>query len=70
MTVNVQLATDEALPMIVEWLNQPDVSKWLDFGPGRSVTTMGLKYGMSRGTERFFTFSAEDGGEPVGVVVN
>jgi len=54
--------------MIVEWLTQPDVSKWLDFGPGRSVTTMGLKYGISRGTERFFTYSAGHGEEPIGVV--
>lgn len=68
MTAVVQSATDETLPMIVEWLVQPEITKWLDFGPGRSVTTAALKLGIARGTERIFTFSASDSENPIGVV--
>lgn len=68
MTVIVRPATDEDLAAIAAWLGEPEIAKWLDFGPGRSISATALKYAMARGTERYYTFSPDDRGEPAGVV--
>jgi RimJ/RimL family protein N-acetyltransferase len=68
MTVRVQPATDDDLPTIVTWLEEPETAKWLDFGAGHVVTAAAFKLGIARGTERIFIFSPEEGDAPAGII--
>ncbi len=68
MNTLVQPATDDDLPVIVDWLRRPEIAPWLDFGGGQPVTAAGLKLGRARGVEKLFTFSSDDEGAPLGVV--
>ena len=68
MRIKVKPVADRDLPTVVEWLTRPATAQWLDFGAGRSVSATALKYGMARGMEKIFTFSAEGEEAPAGVV--
>jgi [ribosomal protein S5]-alanine N-acetyltransferase len=57
MTVLVRSATDSDLQLIAGWLVEPRISQWLDFGTGRPVAAMALKYAIAQGTKRLYTFS-------------
>lgn len=63
----VRPSRDNDLGTIVDWLRDPEIARWLDFGPGRTPDALAWKYGMTRGRERLFVFSAEDE-RPVGVI--
>jgi RimJ/RimL family protein N-acetyltransferase len=56
--------------MIAGWLAEPRISMWLDFGTGRPLTALALKYAISQGTKRLFTFSPAERSDdaPIGVV--
>jgi RimJ/RimL family protein N-acetyltransferase len=68
--MRVRTAADRDLETIASWLAEPPISKWLDFGTERPLTALALKYGISQGSMRLFTYAPADGEEeaPVGVV--
>ena len=67
--VNIRPATADDLELIVRWLAEPRIAKWLDFGPGRdSLSALTLKVAIARGTELLFIFSPAPHAPPVGVV--
>jgi RimJ/RimL family protein N-acetyltransferase len=70
MTMLVRPATDSDLEMIAGWLAEPHISRWLDFGTGRPLTALAMKYAIAQGTKRLFKFTPAEGREdaPIGVV--
>jgi RimJ/RimL family protein N-acetyltransferase len=68
-TMRVRTAADRDLEMIASWLAEPRVSKWLDFGTERPLRSLALKYAISQGSMRLFTYAADgEEGAPIGVV--
>jgi RimJ/RimL family protein N-acetyltransferase len=69
-TMRVRPAADRDLEMIAGWLAEPRISKWLDFGTDRPLTALALKYAISQGSMRLFTYAPADGEQdaPIGVV--
>jgi RimJ/RimL family protein N-acetyltransferase len=68
--MRLRTAADRDLEMIAGWLAEPRVSKWLDFGTDRPLTALALKYAISQGSMRLFTYAPADAEEdaPIGVV--
>jgi RimJ/RimL family protein N-acetyltransferase len=67
--MRVRTAADRDLEMIASWLAEPRISKWLDFGTERPLTALALKYAISQGSMRLFTYARPDEEHtPIGVV--
>jgi RimJ/RimL family protein N-acetyltransferase len=68
--MRIRPAADRDLELIVGWLAQPRIARWLDFGSERPPTALGLKYALGQGGTRLFTYAPADPAQaaPVGVV--
>lgn len=67
--MRIGTAADGDLETIAGWLALPRIAKWLDFGTERPLTALALKYAISQGSMRLFTYApGMEGDAPVGVV--
>ena len=68
--MRIRTAADRDLETIAGWLALPRVARWLDFGTERPMTALALKYAVSQGSQRLYTYAPTDaeGDAPIGVV--
>jgi RimJ/RimL family protein N-acetyltransferase len=68
--MHVRTAGNSDLETIAGWLAEPRIARWLDFGMARPPPAAALKYAISQGSQRLFTFAPAHGRDvaPIGVV--
>ena len=63
------LADDHLIELAASWLSEPRIYQWLDFGAGsQRITAPLLKVMVLKGSHVIRAFTADDTGQPIGLV--